>query len=160
MPRSHPIIARHRSADAFGFPLNLTNPSKARLPTAIDSFLQSAIAEARQGLAEGGIPIGSVLVIDGQIVGRGHDRRVQRGSRDPPRRDGRPRKRGPPQSRRLSPRRPLLDALAVRHVFRHGTFTAFPKSSSAKTAPFVAPKTTSNRAGSSWKSSTMRSASN
>jgi len=38
------------------------------------------IDEARQGLAEGGIPIGSVLVIDGRIVGRGHNRRVQRGS--------------------------------------------------------------------------------
>jgi cytosine deaminase len=45
-----------------------------------DSFLQAAIAEARAGLAEGGIPIGSVLVIGGQIVGRGHNRRVQRGS--------------------------------------------------------------------------------
>ena len=45
-----------------------------------DKFLQAAIDEARQGLAEGGIPIGSVLVIDGQIVGRGHNRRVQRGS--------------------------------------------------------------------------------
>jgi cytosine/creatinine deaminase len=45
-----------------------------------DSFLQAAIEEARLGLAEGGIPIGSVLVIDGQIVGRGHNRRVQRGS--------------------------------------------------------------------------------
>ena len=46
----------------------------------MDPFLQAAIDEARQGLAEGGIPIGSVLVIDGQIVGRGHNRRVQRGS--------------------------------------------------------------------------------
>jgi creatinine deaminase len=45
-----------------------------------DPFLQAAIDEARKGLAEGGIPIGSVLVIDGQIVGRGHNRRVQRGS--------------------------------------------------------------------------------
>ena len=42
--------------------------------------MQAAIDEAKQGLAEGGIPIGSVLVIDGQIVGRGHNRRVQRGS--------------------------------------------------------------------------------
>ena len=42
--------------------------------------MQAAIDEARAGLAEGGIPIGSVLVIDGQIVGRGHNRRVQRGS--------------------------------------------------------------------------------
>lgn len=46
----------------------------------MDKFLQTAIDEARQGLAEGGIPIGSVLVIDGRIVGRGHNRRVQKGS--------------------------------------------------------------------------------
>lgn len=45
-----------------------------------DPFLQAAIEEAKKGLAEGGIPIGSVLVIDGQIIGRGHNRRVQRGS--------------------------------------------------------------------------------
>lgn len=45
-----------------------------------DTFLQAAIEEARKGQAEGGIPIGSVLVIDGQIVGRGHNRRVQKGS--------------------------------------------------------------------------------
>lgn len=46
----------------------------------VDKFLQAAIEEARKGLAEGGIPIGSVLVIDGQIVGRGHNRRVHKGS--------------------------------------------------------------------------------
>lgn len=46
----------------------------------MDKFMQAAIDEARQGLAEGGIPIGSVLVIDGEIVGRGHNRRVQQGS--------------------------------------------------------------------------------
>ncbi len=46
----------------------------------MQGFLEAAIAEARQGLAEGGIPIGAVLEIDGQIVGRGHNRRVQRGS--------------------------------------------------------------------------------
>jgi creatinine deaminase len=45
-----------------------------------EDFLAAAIDEAKQGLAEGGIPIGSVLVIDGTIVGRGHNRRVQRGS--------------------------------------------------------------------------------
>jgi creatinine deaminase len=45
-----------------------------------DPFLQAAIEEAKKGLAEGGIPIGSVLVIDGEIVGRGHNRRVQKGS--------------------------------------------------------------------------------
>lgn len=46
----------------------------------MDIFLQAAIDEAKQGLAEGGIPIGSVLVLDGNIVGRGHNRRVQQGS--------------------------------------------------------------------------------
>ena len=45
-----------------------------------DPFLRAAIEEARAGLAEGGIPIGSVLVLDGRIVGRGHNRRVQQGS--------------------------------------------------------------------------------
>jgi cytosine deaminase len=45
-----------------------------------DAFMEAAIAEARQGLAEGGIPIGSVLVHGGKIVGRGHNRRIQRGS--------------------------------------------------------------------------------
>jgi cytosine deaminase len=45
-----------------------------------DAFLQVALEEAKLGLAEGGIPIGSVLAIDGQIVGRGHNRRVQRAS--------------------------------------------------------------------------------
>ena len=46
----------------------------------MDRYLQLAFEEARQGLAEDGIPIGSVLVIDGHVVGRGHNRRVQRGS--------------------------------------------------------------------------------
>jgi cytosine deaminase len=46
----------------------------------MDLFLQAAIEEARLGLSEGGIPIGSVLVHNGQIIGRGHNRRVQQGS--------------------------------------------------------------------------------
>lgn len=46
----------------------------------MDPFLLAAIEEAERGLAEGGIPIGSVLVHDGVVVGRGHNRRVQRGS--------------------------------------------------------------------------------
>jgi cytosine/creatinine deaminase len=50
------------------------------MPGMTDPFLQAAIAEAEEGLAEGGIPIGSVLVHDGRILGRGHNRRVQRGS--------------------------------------------------------------------------------
>jgi creatinine deaminase len=45
-----------------------------------DPFLRAAIEEAKLGLAEGGIPIGSILVIDNKIAGRGHNRRVQRGS--------------------------------------------------------------------------------
>jgi cytosine deaminase len=43
----------------------------------MDEFMKAAIEEARQGLREGGIPIGSVLAIDGKIAGRGHNRRVQ-----------------------------------------------------------------------------------
>src|SRR5258706_11752768 len=46
----------------------------------IDQFMQAAIEEARDGEREGGIPIGSVLVHRGRIIGRGHNRRVQRGS--------------------------------------------------------------------------------
>jgi cytosine deaminase len=46
----------------------------------MDPFLQAAIEEARKGLATGGIPIGSVLICDGKIIGRGHNQRVQHGS--------------------------------------------------------------------------------
>ena len=46
----------------------------------MDKFMQTALEEARQGLAEGGIPIGSVLVHNGIILGRGHNRRVQKKS--------------------------------------------------------------------------------
>ncbi len=46
----------------------------------MDSFMQAAIEEAEKGLEEGGIPIGSVLVHNGKILGRGHNRRVQKGS--------------------------------------------------------------------------------
>jgi len=46
----------------------------------MDEFMQAAYEEALQGYREGGIPIGSVLVLDGKIIGRGHNRRVQRGS--------------------------------------------------------------------------------
>jgi cytosine/creatinine deaminase len=45
-----------------------------------DPYLEEAIAQARAGAAEGGIPIGSVLVVDGRVVGRGRNRRMQRGS--------------------------------------------------------------------------------
>ena len=46
----------------------------------MDSYMEAAIEQARIGYSEGGIPIGSVLVFDDEIVGRGHNRRVQRGS--------------------------------------------------------------------------------
>ncbi len=46
----------------------------------VDPFMQMAVEEARKGLAAGGIPIGSVLVIDREVVGRGHNQRVQQGS--------------------------------------------------------------------------------
>jgi len=46
----------------------------------MDEFMLAAIEEVRKGLAEGGIPIGSVLVCDGKIIGRGHNQRVQKGS--------------------------------------------------------------------------------
>ncbi|GAB3035551.1 nucleoside deaminase [Oleiagrimonas citrea] len=46
----------------------------------MDTFMQAAIEEARQGRDEGGIPIGSVIVHEGRILGRGHNRRVQQGS--------------------------------------------------------------------------------
>lgn len=52
----------------------LTPPTPAEL----DHFLKEAIAEARAGLAQGGVPIGSVLVRDGKIIGRGHNQRVQK----------------------------------------------------------------------------------
>lgn len=46
----------------------------------MDKFMEAAIEEAQQGLREGGIPIGSVLVYQGEIIGRGHNRRIQKGS--------------------------------------------------------------------------------
>ena len=46
----------------------------------MDKFMQAALEEAKMGLAEGGIPIGSVIVHNGEILGRGHNRRVQKGS--------------------------------------------------------------------------------
>ena len=57
--------------------IHLTATLRRRGP---DPFLEAAIAEARLGLDEGGIPIGSVLVVDGEIIGRGHNRRLQQGS--------------------------------------------------------------------------------
>lgn len=62
-------------------PKNVTSTiMTANQNTAMQQFMHAAIDEARQGLAEGGIPIGSVLVHAGKIIGRGHNRRVQQGS--------------------------------------------------------------------------------
>lgn len=60
-----------------------TAPARSFIPRGIiisymDEFMEAAIAEAHTGLSEGGIPIGAVLVRDGIIIGRGHNRRVQR----------------------------------------------------------------------------------
>lgn len=52
----------------------------AQIRPVVEDFLQSAVEEAKIGLAEGGIPIGCVLVHDGRIIGRGHNRRIQSGS--------------------------------------------------------------------------------
>jgi cytosine/creatinine deaminase len=54
-------------------------PLSPAAPARADEFMKAAVAEAKKGLAEGGLPIGSVLVRDGQIVARGHNRRVQKG---------------------------------------------------------------------------------
>src|SRR5512140_217373 len=55
-------------------------PALTTMMAPMDAFLEAAIAEAQAGRREGGIPIGSVLVHQGRILGRGHNRRVQRGS--------------------------------------------------------------------------------
>lgn len=57
-----------------------TSDDEKKTRVSNDPFMQAAIEEARQGLAEGGIPIGSVIVHEGRILGRGHNRRVQKGS--------------------------------------------------------------------------------
>jgi cytosine deaminase len=59
---------------------NASEMPDPRAQVVTDEFLHAAIDEARQGRLEGGIPIGSVLVHGGRIIGRGHNRRVQRGS--------------------------------------------------------------------------------
>lgn len=64
---------------ALATPAVTIGPGIAANGAAVDPFLQAAIDEARLGLSEGGLPIGSVLVRDGQIIGRGHNRRVQKG---------------------------------------------------------------------------------
>ena len=87
----------------------------------MDVFLQAAIEEAKKGLAAGGVPIGSVLVIDGQIVGRGHNQRVQKGQCGITRRNGLFGKFRTTQSVRLSSSNPVLDLVALRYVQRRGS---------------------------------------
>jgi cytosine deaminase len=60
--------------------LRVAHGSRAEEGANMDRFMEAAIEEARMGAAEGGIPIGSVLVHGGEILGRGHNRRMQRGS--------------------------------------------------------------------------------
>jgi len=78
----------------------------------MDEFVLAASEEAKHGLAEGGIPIGSVLVLDGRITGRG-DTPGTAGQRRVARRNGLPRERGPSTSGRLPPISSLFHALAV-----------------------------------------------
>lgn len=58
----------------------MPSDASGKVRESLSGFLEAAIREARQGLRSGGIPIGAVLVVDGKIVGRGHNKRVQRGS--------------------------------------------------------------------------------
>jgi len=53
---------------------------ESSMTRAEDPFLDAAVGEARAGLAEGGVPIGSVIVLDGEVIGRGRNRRLQDGS--------------------------------------------------------------------------------
>jgi cytosine/creatinine deaminase len=75
-----PADLKQLPADPQPIIMNQPNPSFPRLAEdRRDAFLTAAIEEARVGLKEGGLPIGSVLVRNDQIIGRGHNRRVQRG---------------------------------------------------------------------------------
>ena len=72
------IVRENRAASAVQV-ADLVRSTQSKGTNAMDPFLRAAIDEAKQGLAEGGLPIGSVLVRNGQIIGRGHNRRVQHG---------------------------------------------------------------------------------
>jgi cytosine deaminase len=94
-----------------------------------DEFMAAAIEEAQIGLREGGIPIGSVLVHHGRILGRGHNRRVQRGSavlhgemdalEKRCRAGSRRRSTESPCSTRLSPCSMCSGAISLRHPDGH-----------------------------------------
>ena len=70
----------HREEDQSDRCLRWLGTEQLRQNTRVDSFLAAAVAEAELGRTEGGIPIGAVLVHRDRIIGRGHNRRVQRGS--------------------------------------------------------------------------------
>jgi cytosine deaminase len=72
-------IRREKQAAANSKSAASPSNSPPSTPAVADEFLRAAIDEARTGLSEGGLPIGSVLVRDGKIIGRGHNRRVQQG---------------------------------------------------------------------------------
>jgi cytosine/creatinine deaminase len=80
--RENKSAAGIRPQDVSGVvasPMSQPTMKLAKEDSAMDPFLRAALDEARRGLSEGGLPIGSVLVRNGQIIGRGHNRRVQRG---------------------------------------------------------------------------------
>ena len=78
-PPAQPTMRLHREDEAGRGPAPAAGPPSPEAIASHRPFLQAAIEEARKGLSEGGLPIGSVLVRNGQIVGRGHNRRVQKG---------------------------------------------------------------------------------
>jgi cytosine deaminase len=72
-------VTVHRKEVYMAIKENQARAAAQATDGAVDPFLKAAIDEAQLGLKEGGLPIGSVLVRNGQIIGRGHNRRVQRG---------------------------------------------------------------------------------
>ena len=84
----------------------------------MDQFLKAALDEARLGKSQGGIPIGSVLVHRGEIIGRGHNRRVQKNSAILHAENGRPRKRRQAAGEGLSGKHPLYNSLTLCYVQR------------------------------------------
>src|SRR4051794_34571817 len=74
-PKSAGLTGRMRRYDALNA---VETPDRDGRTAVTDPFMEAAVDEARQGRIEGGIPIGSVLIHQGRIIGRGHNRRVQR----------------------------------------------------------------------------------
>jgi cytosine/creatinine deaminase len=77
--RKEIYLAVQRENRARAQALDVATNSSVHVGNGSDPFIAAAIDEARRGLEEGGLPIGSVLVRDGRIIGRGHNRRVQKG---------------------------------------------------------------------------------